>query len=76
MSAKRLIWVDSLKGWLMLLVVLGHAIQYVMMEGECEMNYLWNVIYSFHMPAFMALSGFVNYRAQRITPPQLFETLY
>ena len=24
---KRLIWIDSLKGWLMMLVVLGHAIQ-------------------------------------------------
>lgn len=25
-------------------------------------NYLWNLIYSFHMPAFMAISGFLAYR--------------
>lgn len=69
MNKNRLVWVDSLKGWLMLLVVMGHAIQYCMNDGECETNYFWNLIYSFHMPAFMALSGFVNYRAN--TPPQI-----
>lgn len=68
MNKKRLVWVDSLKGWLMLLVVMGHAIQYCMNDGECDFNYFWNLIYSFHMPAFMALSGFVNYRAN--TPPR------
>ena len=68
MNKTRLVWVDSLKGWLMLLVVMGHAIQYCMNDGECDSNYFWNLIYSFHMPAFMALSGFVNYRAN--TPPR------
>lgn len=71
MNNKRLIWVDSLKGWLILLVVMGHAIQYCMKDGECESNYWWNLIYSFHMPAFMALSGFVNYRP---TPPRPYRT--
>lgn len=69
MNKTRLVWVDSLKGGLMLLVVMGHAIQYCMNDGECESNYWCNLIYSFHMPAFMALSGFVNYRAN--TPPQI-----
>lgn len=67
MGKTRLIWVDSLKGWLMLLVVMGHAIQYCMNAGECESNYWWNLIYSFHMPAFMALSGFVNFSST--SPP-------
>lgn len=70
MGKTRLIWVDSLKGWLMLLVVMGHAIQYCMNAGECESNYWWNLIYSFHMPAFMALSGFVNFSS---TPPPSYE---
>ena len=61
---KRLLWLDSLKGWLILLVVLGHAIQYSMV-GSCEDNHLWNIIYSFHMPAFMAVSGYVAYRPGR-----------
>ncbi len=53
----RLVWADSLKGALMLLVMLGHSIQYV--EGEtCYENHLWNFIYSFHMPVFMAISGY------------------
>lgn len=59
---ERLIWLDSMKGWLILIVVLGHAIQYCLPESH-DTNYWWNLIYSFHMPAFMAASGFVNYRS-------------
>lgn len=64
MSTKRLVWVDSLKGWLITLVVLGHAIQNTL-GAACESNHLWNIIYSFHMPAFMAISGFVAYRPNK-----------
>ena len=46
----------------MVLVVLGHAIQGVMPE-TCFTDHLWNLIYSFHMPAFMAVSGYFAYRA-------------
>lgn len=62
MPKERLIWLGSLKGSLILIVILGHAIQYCLSKGACENNYWWNLIYSFHMPAFMAVSGFVNYR--------------
>ena len=61
MERKRLIWADSLKGILMILVVLGHAIQYTI-GNECYANRLWNIIYSFHMPAFMAVSGYLAFR--------------
>ena len=57
----RLIWIDRLKGLLIILVVLGHAIQEVL-GGKCFDNHLWNIIYSFHMPAFMAVSGYLNFR--------------
>ena len=57
----RLIWADSLKGLLMLLVIIGHAIQSTE-KGACEYNHAWNHIYSFHMPAFMAISGWLAYR--------------
>lgn len=63
MGKERMIWLDALKGFLILLVIVGHAIQYGLPEGECEQNYWWNLIYSFHMPAFMAASGFVNFRS-------------
>ena len=68
MVKARLIWVDSLKGWLMLLVILGHAIQSALSK-DCYDNHLWNLIYSFHMPAFMAVSGWLAYRAN--SKPQL-----
>lgn len=45
----------------MVLVVLGHAIQGVKPDG-CFHDHLWNLIYSFHMPAFMAVSGYFAYR--------------
>lgn len=61
MEKKRLIWADSLKGWLILLVVLGHAIQNTL-GADCDNNHLWNMIYSFHMPAFMAISGYLAFR--------------
>lgn len=58
---QRLIWVDALKGILMILVVLGHAIQ-TELGASCEESHLWNLIYSFHMPAFMAVSGWLFYK--------------
>lgn len=60
-NQKRLVWADSLKGILIVLVVLGHSIQYSLMDG-CYEDHVWNYIYSFHMPAFVAVSGFLSYR--------------
>lgn len=61
MAQQRLVWADSLKGWLIIMVVLGHAIQNTI-GNACETNHLWNIIYSFHMSAFMAVSGYVAFR--------------
>jgi len=61
MGVQRLIWADSIKGWLIILVVLGHALQ-VTLGADCDSNHLWNIIYSFHMPAFMAISGYLAFR--------------
>lgn len=60
-SQIRLLWADSLKGGLILLVVLGHALQWTLGE-DMNNSHLWNWIYSFHMPAFMAISGWLMYR--------------
>ena len=64
MSGKRLVWADALKGVLIILVVLGHSIQASMIKLEISFidDYLWNLIYSFHMPAFIAVSGFLAFR--------------
>lgn len=60
---KRLIWVDSLRGALIILVVLGHAIQAKFGNG-CFNNHVWNYIYSFHMAAFMAVSGWLSFHVR------------
>jgi fucose 4-O-acetylase-like acetyltransferase len=63
-NIKRIVWLDSLKGLLILLVVLGHSIQASMKALGLSFldDYFWNLIYSFHMPAFIAVSGFLAYR--------------
>lgn len=58
MEIQRLVWADSLRGILIMLVVLGHAIDFSVGSN----GHLWNYISSFHVPAFMAVSGFLNYR--------------
>ena len=62
MKKKRIVWADSLKGLLMVLVILGHAIQTVLAEG-CFNDHVFNLIYSFHMPAFMAVSVYFAYKS-------------
>ena len=46
--------VDSLKGFLLLLVIIGHI-----MLGTIDGNIIRYIIYSFHMPLFMFISGYM-----------------
>ena len=54
-------YLDIIKGIGILLVVLGHSIQFGMGLGnECFWdNPLFKIIYSFHMPLFMLISGWL-----------------
>lgn len=61
MKSSRNSYLDVVKGLGILLVVAGHAIQYGMGSGY---DGFWNLpmfkfIYSFHMPLFMAVSGWL-----------------
>lgn len=58
---KRLIWLDNLKAFLIVLVVLGHAIQ-LLTPVSYQQDILFRYIYSFHMPLFIFVSGFACYR--------------
>lgn len=58
--SKRILWVDNLKGFLILLVVLGHCIQQI--NSAYQADLLFRYIYSFHMPLFIFVSGYVCYR--------------
>ncbi len=51
--------ISLLRGWGILLVVLGHALKQTG-EGGRAFEVLLSVIYSFHMPLFFILSGFVS----------------
>ncbi len=57
---KRIEWIDELKGFLIFLVVVGHCIQYNVLQGmDIWQNPLFLLIYSFHMPLFAIISGYL-----------------
>lgn len=55
-------YVDNLKAFLILLVVLGHCVQFT--DSDFDHNIVFRYIYSFHMPLFMFVSGFLSYKPQ------------
>lgn len=62
-SRNRIKWIDSLKGFTIFLVVLQHVIAGfekagILYNGVIEIN-LYKGIGVFHMPLFMAVSGYV-----------------
>lgn len=68
MEHKRIEWVDDCKGVAILLVVIGHITQsYVINNDFITYRYvahsITNIIYSFHMPLFFVLSGFIAHKA-------------
>lgn len=52
----RIAYLDNLKAFTIFCVVLGHSIQYF--DNSGVLGWLYGVIYSFHMPLFMVISGF------------------
>lgn len=63
MAAKRERWLDGLKGFCILLVILGHVLSGYLDAGTFPEAYysfyqLRTWIYSFHMPLFFIISGY------------------
>lgn len=58
--AQRIYYLDNLKGILIILVILGHAIQFTIPEYRDE--FAFRLIYSFHMPLFFFISGYLANR--------------
>lgn len=55
---KRLEYIDQMKGFAILLVVVGHVFEFSFRaQGEDYVSPWHDVIYSFHMPLFAFLSG-------------------
>lgn len=64
MEKKKNAFIDYVKGIAILLVLVGHCIQYgsgasFLENGEYWNNIVMKVIYSFHMPLFVAVSGYL-----------------
>ncbi len=58
---KRNFLLDICKGVLIILVVLGHSIQYGNTKEYFWSNPVIRYIYSFHMPLFMGIAGYFSY---------------
>lgn len=65
MSSKRYSEIDIARGIGILLVVLGHSLKQTEMDTT-GIRVLDCLIYSFHMPLFFVLSGFVSVRVMRM----------
>lgn len=58
---KKINWLLILQGWTMLWVVIGHAFLGAYNKGPEWETMLCKIAYSFHMPLFMLISGWLFY---------------
>lgn len=61
---QRLLYLDNLRAILIMLVVLGHCVQWDGCYSDYNHNLLFRFIYSFHMPLFFAISGYLTYKGK------------
>lgn len=54
-------WLLILQGWAMLWVVIGHAPLGAIEDSPAYVTVLYHIAYSFHMPLFMLVSGWLFY---------------
>lgn len=62
----RVDWIDSAKGFTMLLVIIGHCVDgylkaHIFPSYTKQLQFVFDFLYSFHMPLFFILSGFLYY---------------
>lgn len=61
--------IDLVRAFAIITVIIGHSIQFgsgsVYYSGKCLENPVFKFIYSFHMPLFMLLSGYLFYQTLR-----------
>ena len=63
-KSSRIKWIDALKGFAIILVVVSHVAEryykFDLIPSSTPMfQMIYNIIYSFHMPLFMTISGFL-----------------
>lgn len=65
--------IDVIKGSLILLVVFGHLLGASI--ENAHIKYLYNFIYTFHMPAFIFFSGFLSKNEATIQPEKIIKNI-
>lgn len=60
---RKITWIAVLQGWSMLLVILGHVnLNNQLIDTAHPLaNWIHSTVYSFHMPLFMLISGYLLY---------------
>lgn len=56
LNMEKFNYIDRLKGFAILLVIMGHMYLFPMHPND---DFIFRIICSFHMPLFLFLSGFV-----------------
>ena len=62
LGQERIAWIDLLKVYAIFLVVIGHIIQSIYQPANFDDVFLFRLIYSFHMPLFFFISGYLSYK--------------
>jgi len=91
-KSKRNNFIDIVKGVAIFLMLWGHCIQYCVVGSDIDFfeNIVFKTIYSFHMPLFMLVSGYLFYfsfikrdlkellvhRIQSLLQPIVFGTIF
>ena len=60
-SNQRIKWIDIAKGIGIILVVLGHSPRDEMRVSFLSIEYMYQIIYTFHMGLFFFISGYIYY---------------
>ena len=60
-TASRIEYVDSIRGFAIILVVIGHILLFSYGDKP-DNNWLFRLIYIFHMPLFFFISGYLTYK--------------
>ena len=63
---QRIFTFDALKCFAIYLVIYGHCIQHLRDNGDVKDDLVFQLIYSFHMPLFMMVSGYFSYSSYNI----------
>ena len=61
--SNRILWIDNAKALGIILVILGHAIRDSMRTDFVFFDYVYSLIYFFHMPLFFMISGYLLERS-------------